>query len=72
MLPKYAAKGFRDPRAPQQLMPIAFLESELGRRMGDLAIIRRRIQAFLRQERIRQEPLGFAMDAKVEVDRDFN
>jgi uncharacterized protein len=72
MLPKYAAKGFRDPRAPQQLMPIAFLESELGRRMGDLAIIRRRIQAYLRQERIRQEPLGFATDTKVEGDRDFN
>ena len=72
MLPKYAARGFRDPRAPQQLMPIAFLESELGRRMGDLAIIRRRIQAYLRQERIRQEPLGFAMDAKLEGDRDFN
>jgi hypothetical protein len=53
-------------------MPIAFLESELGRRMGDLAIIRRRIQAFLRQERIRQEPLGFAVDVKVEEDRDFN
>ncbi len=72
MLPKYAAKGFRDPRAPQQLMPIAFLEGELGRRMGDLAIIRRRIQAYLRQERIRQEPLGFVNDAKIEIDRDFN
>ncbi len=46
-LPKYAARAFRDPRAPQQLMPIAFLESELGRRMGDMNIIRRRIQAHL-------------------------
>ena len=57
-LPKYAAKSFRDPRAPQQLMPIAFLESELGRRMGDMNIIRRRIQAFLREQAGKpQEPL---------------
>ena len=49
VLPKYSAKAFRDPRAPQQLMPIAFLESELGRRMGDMNIIRRRIQAYLRE-----------------------
>jgi uncharacterized protein len=44
-LPRYAAASFRDPRAPQQLMPVAFLEAELGRRMGNLAIIRRRIRA---------------------------
>ncbi|NJK44083.1 MAG: hypothetical protein HC933_07145 [Pleurocapsa sp. SU_196_0] len=50
VLPKYSAKAYRDPRAPQQLMPIAFLESELGRRMGDMNIIRRRIQAFLREQ----------------------
>lgn len=46
-LPRFAAKSFRDPRAPQQLMPVAFLESELGRRMGDAGIVRRRIQAHL-------------------------
>jgi hypothetical protein len=48
-LPRFAAKGFRDPRAPQQLMPVAFLESELGRRMGDAGIVRRRISAHLRE-----------------------
>ena len=47
-LPRFAAKGFRDPRAPQQLMPVAFLEAELGRRMGDGSIVRRRIQLHLR------------------------
>jgi hypothetical protein len=47
-LPRFAAKGFRDPRAPQQLMPVAFLESELARRMGDRNIVRRRIQLYLR------------------------
>ncbi len=55
VLPKYSAKAFRDPRAPQQLMPIAFLESDLGRRMGDMSIIRRRIQAFLRNQTAREE-----------------
>ena len=53
-------------------MPIAFLESELGRRMGDLAIIRRRIQAYLRVAGVRQDPLEFAKDIKVEGDQDFN
>jgi hypothetical protein len=46
-LPRLAARRFRDPRAPQQLMPVAFLESELGRRMGDAGIVRRRIAAHL-------------------------
>jgi hypothetical protein len=46
-LPRYAAKAYRDPRAPQQLMPVAFLESELGRRMGDIGIVRRRLQMHL-------------------------
>jgi uncharacterized protein len=53
VLPRYSAKAFRDPRAPQQLMPIAFLESDLKRRMGDLSIIRRRIQAHLNSMNIR-------------------
>lgn len=46
-LPRLAARAFRDPRAPQQLMPVAFLEAELGRRMGNPNIVRRRIQAHL-------------------------
>ncbi len=61
-LPKFAAKSFRDPRAPQQLMPVAFLESELGRRMGDPGIIRRRIQSHLQamyaQPEITKTPSG--------------
>ncbi len=55
ILPRYSAKAFRDPRAPQQLMPIAFLESDLGRRMGDMSIIRRRIQAHLKGLNAREE-----------------
>ena len=53
-LPRLAAKSFRDPRAPQQLMPVAFLEAEMGRRMGDIGIVRRRIQAFLQAEFLRE------------------
>ncbi len=48
VLPKFAAKGYRDPRAPQQLMPVVFLEQDLGRRMGDITIIRRRIYEYMR------------------------
>jgi hypothetical protein len=53
-LPRYAAASFRDPRAPQQLMPVAFLEAELARRMGSLPIIRRRIRSYFRQLELNQ------------------
>ncbi len=49
-LPRLAAKSYRDPRAPQQLMPVAALERELGRRMGDRGIVRRRIQRHLHEQ----------------------
>jgi hypothetical protein len=43
-------------------MPVAFLESELGRRMGDPGIIRRRIQSHLQamyaQPDIEKTPSG--------------
>jgi hypothetical protein len=35
-------------------MPVAFLEAEMGRRMGDIGIVRRRIQAFLQAEFLRE------------------
>ena len=63
-LPRFAAKSFRDPRAPQQLMPVAFLESELGRRMGDAGIVRRRIQAFLRERYGEDERETRSVDAR--------
>jgi uncharacterized protein len=46
-LPKFASKQHQDPRAPQQLLPIRALESELKRRMGNPQIIRRRITEHL-------------------------
>lgn len=47
VLPRFASKQHQDPRAPQQLLPIRALEKDLGRRMGNAAITRRRIMSHL-------------------------
>lgn len=47
LIPHYASHPSRDPRAPQNLNPVGALEKELGKRMGDKAVIQRRLQAFL-------------------------
>jgi len=47
LLPRFASRAHQDPRAPQQLLPVRALEQELGRRMGDLRLIRRRITDYL-------------------------
>jgi hypothetical protein len=41
VLPRFASVPFKDPRAPQNLYPIAELERELRRRMGDPAYVER-------------------------------
>lgn len=43
LLPKFATKQHQDPRAPQQLLPIRALETELRRKMGNPQIVRRRL-----------------------------
>lgn len=43
-LPGFASNPFRDPRAPQNLVPVGALEEELRRRMGDAVTIRRAIE----------------------------
>lgn len=40
-LPRYASVSHKDPRAPQNLFPIAGLERELRRRLGDPALLYR-------------------------------
>ena len=40
-LPGFASHGHKDPRAPQNLYPIAGLERELRRRLGDAALLYR-------------------------------
>jgi hypothetical protein len=46
-LTEFASRQHQDPRAPQQLLPIRALESELARRMGSAQIIRRRVMQHL-------------------------
>lgn len=47
LIPEYASHPYKDPRAPQNLTPVGALERELGRHMGDAALIKRRVQHFL-------------------------
>ena len=50
LIPQYASRSYRDPRAPQNLTPVGALEKELGRRMGDPALIARRVGHFIAQQ----------------------
>ncbi len=45
VLPLVASEGHVDPRAPQNLVPIAALERELRRRLGDPGIVYRELRA---------------------------
>lgn len=45
LLPRYASVEYKDPRAPQNLVPIAGLERELRRRLGDQRFVYRALQA---------------------------
>ncbi|MDJ0775113.1 MAG: hypothetical protein QNJ49_17090, partial [Mastigocoleus sp. MO_167.B18] len=47
LIPEYSSHPYKDPRAPQNLIPVGALERELGRRMGDPNLIKRRLQHFL-------------------------
>lgn len=44
-LPRFASAAHKDPRAPQNLYPIAGLERELRRRLGDRTLIARSLRA---------------------------
>lgn len=50
VLPGFAPSRSRDPRAPQNLLPIGALEAQLRRRLGDARLIRRRIESLLARE----------------------
>ncbi|MDJ0775197.1 MAG: hypothetical protein QNJ49_17510 [Mastigocoleus sp. MO_167.B18] len=47
LIPEYSSHLYKDSRAPQNLTPVGALERELGRRMGDPNLIKRRLQHFL-------------------------
>jgi len=46
-IPSFAGDAFRDPRAPQNLLPIGALENQLRHQLGDPLTIRRAIEARL-------------------------
>jgi hypothetical protein len=45
MLPRFASQPHKDSRAPQNLYPIAGLERELRRRLGDARLLYRALRA---------------------------
>lgn len=45
VLPRFASRPHKDPRAPQNLYPIAGLERELRRRLGDPGLVYRALRA---------------------------
>lgn len=50
LIPGLAPARGRDPRAPQNLLPIGALEATLRRRLGDARLIRRQIETFIGKE----------------------
>ena len=51
-LPAFVPSRTRDPRAPQNLMPIGALEQHLRRRLGDSRLIHRRLATLLASESV--------------------
>ncbi|MFC4453162.1 DNA double-strand break repair nuclease NurA [Deinococcus sonorensis] len=50
LLCRLAGQAHKDPRAPQNLIPTAALETAMGRSMGDLNLVTRRIRAHIAAE----------------------
>jgi hypothetical protein len=50
VLPRLVPSRARDPRAPQNLLPIGALESRLRHRLGDAQLVRRQIEALIAGE----------------------
>jgi hypothetical protein len=49
-LPRFAPGRWRDPRSPQNLLPIGALEAQLRRNLGDARLIRRHIEKIVSEE----------------------
>ncbi len=47
LIPSFASPYGRDPRAPQNLMPLSSLEKELKRRLGNPGIVKRMIESII-------------------------
>jgi hypothetical protein len=50
LLPRFAPSRARDPRAPQNLLPVGALELRLRRLLGDRHIVRRRLEHLIYRE----------------------
>ncbi len=50
LLPRFAPGRGRDPRSPQNLLPIGALEARLRRQLGDARLIRRHIESLIARE----------------------
>jgi hypothetical protein len=53
LLPRFVPSRGRDPRAPQNLLPIGALEARLRHRLGDMRLIRRRLADLISREAAR-------------------
>jgi len=49
-MPRFASDAARDPRAPQNLLPIGGLEARLKHLLGDALVVRRAVEAHLHRE----------------------
>ena len=52
-LPRFASRPEHDPRAPQNLLPVGALETQLRHELGDARYIRRLIEDYISEERAR-------------------
>jgi hypothetical protein len=50
LLPRFVPRRWRDPRSPQNLLPIGALEASLRRHLGDARLIRRYIETLIARE----------------------
>lgn len=50
LLPRFAPSRGRDPRSPQNLLPVGALESHLRKLLGDPRLVRQRIRSYLARE----------------------
>jgi hypothetical protein len=50
LLPRFVPRRWRDPRSPQNLLPIGALEGRLRRHLGDARLIRRYVETLIAME----------------------
>jgi hypothetical protein len=50
LLPRFVPRRWRDPRSPQNLLPIGALEANLRRHLGDSRLIRRYVETLIARE----------------------